>query len=102
MTLVERVARAMWTRHCAEIVAAYEAGWTGTTLDTRWERLDPDGQRRFLALAEEAISIALEAAAAVVDQCNEEGPFQAIGAASRIRALISDPPPERTPEASPL
>lgn len=30
---------------------------------------------------------ALEEAAAVVDQCNREGPYNAIGAAARIRAL---------------
>jgi hypothetical protein len=29
----------------------------------------------------------VERAAAVVDQCNREGPYNAIGAASRIRAL---------------
>lgn len=29
----------------------------------------------------------IERAAAVVDQCNKEGPYNAIGAASRIRAL---------------
>lgn len=29
----------------------------------------------------------LEAAARVVDQCNQEGPYNAIGAATRIRAL---------------
>lgn len=30
---------------------------------------------------------ALEEAALVVDQCNREGPYNAIGAARRIRAL---------------
>lgn len=29
----------------------------------------------------------IERAAEVVDECNKEGPYQAIGAASRIRAL---------------
>ena len=33
---------------------------------------------------------ALREAAEVVDQCNREGPYNAIGAASRIRALIGD------------
>jgi len=32
---------------------------------------------------------ALEEAAQVVDQCNREGPYNAIGAASRLRALRS-------------
>lgn len=40
-----------------------------------------------LASAREA---ALREAAEVVDQCNREGPYNAIGAASRIRALIGD------------
>jgi hypothetical protein len=35
-------------------------------------------------------TIVLEAAAAVVDECNREGPYNAIGAADRIRALIKD------------
>jgi hypothetical protein len=30
----------------------------------------------------------IERAASVVDQCNREGPYNAIGAASRIRALM--------------
>jgi hypothetical protein len=30
----------------------------------------------------------IERAADVVDQCNKEGPYNAIGAASRIRALV--------------
>lgn len=30
----------------------------------------------------------IERAAAVVDQCNKEGPYNAIGAASRIRSLV--------------
>lgn len=34
-----------------------------------------------------ARNAALEEAASVVDQCNREGPYNAIGAASRIRAL---------------
>ena len=36
---------------------------------------------------ENARSEALEEAAKVVDQCNREGPYNAIGAAKRIRAL---------------
>lgn len=32
----------------------------------------------------------IEAAAEVIDTCNAEGPYQAIGAASRIRALHTD------------
>lgn len=35
----------------------------------------------------EVRNAALEEAAAVVDACNREGPYQAIGAARRIRAL---------------
>ena len=30
----------------------------------------------------------IERAAGVVDQCNKEGPYNAVGAASRIRALV--------------
>ena len=33
----------------------------------------------------------IEQCAAVVDQCNREGPYMAIGAARRIRALKSQP-----------
>lgn len=33
----------------------------------------------------------IERCAVVVDQCNREGPYQAIGAAAKIRALKSDP-----------
>ncbi len=36
---------------------------------------------------------AIEAAAQVVDDCNSEGPYNAIGAASRIRALATTPAP---------
>lgn len=38
----------------------------------------------------------IEQCAAVVDQCNREGPYQAIAAATRIRAL-KDFTPERCP-----
>lgn len=31
----------------------------------------------------------IEEAAKVIDDCNREGPFQAIGAAARIRALVA-------------
>lgn len=41
---------------------------------------------------------ALEAAARVVDQCNHEGPYNAIGAASRIRALKNHAPTITTDE----
>lgn len=34
----------------------------------------------------------VEEAARVVDECNREGPYQAIGAASRIRALKTEQP----------
>ena len=50
----------------------------------------PDGQaichdlERAFALGHE---FGIDRAADVVDQCNEEGPYNAIGAASRIRAL---------------
>lgn len=40
---------------------------------------------------ENARSEALEEAATVVDQCNREGPYNAIGAAKRIRALKGQP-----------
>jgi hypothetical protein len=32
--------------------------------------------------------LGIERAAAIVDQCNKEGPYNAIGAAKRIRALV--------------
>lgn len=39
----------------------------------------------------------IERAAEVVDQCNKEGPYSAIGAASRIRKLVvADVKPART------
>jgi hypothetical protein len=46
---------------------------------------------------------AIEAAAAVIDECNREGPYQAIGAADRIRALLDAPEtireePSRAPD----
>jgi hypothetical protein len=40
-----------------------------------------------LAALEDTRREALEEAASIVDQCNLEGPYQAIGAASRIRYL---------------
>lgn len=36
----------------------------------------------------------IERCAAVVDQCNREGPYEAIGAAKRIRALKDEAMPE--------
>jgi ElaB/YqjD/DUF883 family membrane-anchored ribosome-binding protein len=36
---------------------------------------------------DDAHNAAIEAAAQIVDQCNREGPYNAIGAASRIREL---------------
>jgi hypothetical protein len=50
----------------------------------------PDGKaichdlKRAFSLGHE---FGIERAAEVVDQCNKEGPYNAIGAASRIRAL---------------
>lgn len=32
----------------------------------------------------------LEMAAQIIDQCNREGPYEAIGGAKRIRALIEE------------
>lgn len=40
---------------------------------------------------EEAWDAAIEAAALMVDECNREGPYNAIGAASRIRDLKARP-----------
>lgn len=48
------------------------------------EMIHHDLERAF-ALGHE---FGIERAAAVVDQCNKEGPYNAIGAASRIRALV--------------
>lgn len=38
-----------------------------------------------------AVAAAYDKAAQVVDACNAEGPYQAIGAANRIRALATEP-----------
>ena len=46
-----------------------------------------DCAKEVAAAVREARKAAFEEAAAVVDQCNREGPYNAIGAASRIRAL---------------
>jgi hypothetical protein len=63
------------------------------------ERFDDRGRERAsfggpcslcLGGARIAVRIVLEAAAAVVDECNREGPYNAIGAADRIRALLKD------------
>lgn len=42
----------------------------------------------------------IEECALVVDQCNHEGPYQAIGAAARIRQLKSSVPLSSAPEAT--
>lgn len=46
---------------------------------------------RILAALRNIRAEALREAAAVVDQCNREGPYNAIGAAPRIRALLDWP-----------
>lgn len=50
-----------------------------TAIETAWTE-----HEREIAAARNA---ALEEAAALVDHCNREGPYNAIGAASRIREL---------------
>ncbi len=45
------------------------------------------GAQVVAAMLELVANAAIERAASVVDQCNHEGPYNAIGAASRIRAL---------------
>jgi CRISPR/Cas system-associated protein Csm6 len=46
-----------------------------------------DAERTVIENARIVRNAALEEAASVVDQCNREGPYQAIGAAERIRSL---------------
>jgi hypothetical protein len=64
--------------HLSAIKASY-AGHAGSV-----EMIHRDLERAF-ALGH---SFGIERAAEVVDQCNKEGPYNAIGAASRIRALV--------------
>ena len=64
--------------HLSAIKASY-AGHADSV-----EMIHHDLERAF-ALGHE---FGIERAAAVVDQCNKEGPYNAIGAASRIRALV--------------
>jgi ElaB/YqjD/DUF883 family membrane-anchored ribosome-binding protein len=55
----------------------------------------PDDVQRLAALLEQrdaqVWAEAIERAAQIIDDCNREGPYQAIGAAPRIRALQKDP-----------
>lgn len=51
-----------------------------------------------LAFAKLAAAEALEEAAQVIDQCNREGPYNAIQGASRIRELIASPTKEPSHE----
>ena len=60
---------------------------------------DADVERISLGIIE-----GLEMAAQIIDQCNREGPYEAIGGAKRIRALIEEqkvtkpiPQPRRKP-----
>lgn len=46
---------------------------------------DADVERISLGIIE-----GLEMAAQIIDQCNREGPYEAIGGAKRIRALIEE------------
>ncbi len=46
---------------------------------------DSDVERISLGIIE-----GLEMAAQIIDQCNREGPYEAIGGAKRIRALIEE------------
>ena len=58
----------------------------GGTQDIEYIRRDP-AVLAALPEVQAMIAAAYEAAAKVVDTCNAEGPYQAIGAAGRIRAL---------------
>lgn len=62
--------------HLSAIKAAYASNVDAETVHYDLERA--------FALGHE---FGVERAAQVVDQCNKEGPYNAIGAASRIRAL---------------
>ena len=63
-------------------LSAIKASYTGDMPSV--QMIHHDLERAF-ALGHE---FGIERAAAVVDQCNREGPYNAIGAASRIRALV--------------
>ena len=58
----------------------------GGTQDVEYIRRDP-AVLAALPEVQALIAAAYEVAAKVVDTCNAEGPYQAIGAAGRIRAL---------------
>jgi hypothetical protein len=97
--MIERVALELWHRfapdhhiewaeeiHKAEYldaaraaIEAYEAA-VHPMLENAWEFRGFDANE------------IIEACARVVDECNREGPYNAIGAASRIRALKGEPP----------
>lgn len=62
--------------HLSAIKAAYASEPNGETISFDLERAFSLGHE-----------FGIERAAAVVDQCNKEGPYNAIGAASRIRKL---------------
>lgn len=73
-------------QHLAAIKAAYASLKDG-------EAICHDLERAF-SLGHE---FGIERAAEVVDRCNKEGPYNAIGAASRIRALtVEEVKPVRT------
>ena len=61
----------------------------GGTQDVEYVRRDP-AVLAALPEVQALIAAAYETAAKVVDTCNAEGPYQAIGAAGRIRALTPD------------
>ena len=58
----------------------------GGTQDVEYTRRDP-AVLAALPEVQALIAAAIDVAAQVVDTCNAEGPYQAIGAAGRIRAL---------------
>ena len=97
----ERVIRAIFEEHSNEgsweeiakaAIEAYEAAPQPVShpmLENAWE---------FRGLDANEI---IEACACVVDQCNREGPYQAIAAASRIRALKAAPQSAPVPKDKP-
>lgn len=68
----------------AALAEAALAAWRDLPEDER------NGERPFIMGFNDGWKEAIEAAASVVDQCNREGPYNAIGAASRIRSLAKD------------
>jgi hypothetical protein len=93
---------ALIMEHDAAVVSAFNRGRDQALKEGRAEGSAPIAalEERIFELECEVMYVAeawrrgVEAAAQVVDQCNREGPYNAIGAAARIRALATKSPPD--------